>query len=300
MINGSSILGTSASISLNWTNGGSLFLVWLDDNSGDGTDSANQYDNFSLRVTAGTPTNFFCLVSAPSHGATLLSGTSVTAAALTANATAPYTVEYFTNSGAGNTIFASAGTSGTAPYNVSLGNLPVGTYRIYAVSTDSAGAPLSTNSVTNTFSVADPIAFTLTAPSDGSTFAHTNPVLGTATIAGGTAPYSVQFYFDNLPSGAAVTFASLRAQLRRTPRRRSHDPSDRDGREGLGEQFVGPHSSHHGTAGGEPDSGEWFSISLSALPCRSPRLWPAEKRPTRRSFTSMGKWPARSVHRRSR
>jgi hypothetical protein len=36
---------------LNWTNGGSLFLVWFDDNSSDGTDSANQFDNFSLRVT---------------------------------------------------------------------------------------------------------------------------------------------------------------------------------------------------------------------------------------------------------
>ncbi len=200
---GSSTL--SASISLNWTNGGSLYLVWLDDNSGNGTDSANQMDNFSLRVTAGTPTNFFCLVSAPGHGATALSGTPVIAAALTANATAPYTVEYFTNSGAGNTIFASAGTGGTAPYNVSLGNLPVGIHRIYAVSTDSAGTPLSTNSMTNTFSVADPITFTLTAPSDGTTFAYTNPVLGLTTIAGGTAPYSVQFYFDNLPSGAAVT-----------------------------------------------------------------------------------------------
>ena len=196
----------SASVSLNWTNGGSLFLLWFDDNSSDGTDSANQFDNFALRVTSGTPTNFFCLVSAPSHGATLLSGTSVTAAALTANATPPYTVEYFTNSGAGNTVFASAGTRGTPPYSVSLGNLPVGTYRIYAVSTDNAGLPLSTHSATNTFSMADPIMFTLTAPPDGSIFAHTNPVLGKATIAGGTAPYSVQFYFDNLPGGAAVTF----------------------------------------------------------------------------------------------
>ena len=196
----------SAGVSLNWTNGGSLFLVWFDDNSSDGTDSANQFDNFSLRVTSGTPTNFFCRVSAPSHGAILLSGASVTASALTANATAPYTVEYFTNSGAGNTIFASAGTRGTPPYSASLGNLPAGTYRIYAVSTDSAGVPLSTHSVTNTFSVADPMVFTLTAPSDGSIFAHTNPALGSVTIAGGTAPYSVQFYFDNLPSGAAVTF----------------------------------------------------------------------------------------------
>src|SRR6185503_14919673 len=48
----------SASIALNWTNSGSLFLLWLDDNSSDGTDSAHQFDNFSLRVTASTPTNF--------------------------------------------------------------------------------------------------------------------------------------------------------------------------------------------------------------------------------------------------
>jgi lysophospholipase L1-like esterase len=195
----------NASVALNWTNGGSLFFAWWDDNSADGTDSANQYDNVSLRVTAGTPTNFFCFVSAPSRGATLPSGTSAIAAALTANATAPYTVEYFTNSGSGNTLFASAGTSGMAPYNVSLGNLPVGTHRIYAVSTDSAGTPLSTYSMTNTFSVVDPITFTLTAPSQGAAFAHTNPVLGTATVTGGTAPYSVQFFFDELPSGALVS-----------------------------------------------------------------------------------------------
>jgi lysophospholipase L1-like esterase len=200
---GSSI--QSASVSLNWTNGGNLFLVWFDDNARDGTDSANQYDNFSLRVTSGTPTNFFSLVSAPIHGATLLSGSSVIASAFTGNATAPYTVEYFTNSGAGNATFASAGTRATAPYSINLGDLPDGTYRIYAVSTDSAGVPLSANSPTNTFSVADSIVFKLSAPSDGSTFAHTNPVVGRTTIAGGTAPYSVQFYFDNLPSGTAVT-----------------------------------------------------------------------------------------------
>jgi hypothetical protein len=46
----------SASVSLNWINGGSLFVLWLDDNAaGGGTDAANQIDNFSLRVTAGTP-----------------------------------------------------------------------------------------------------------------------------------------------------------------------------------------------------------------------------------------------------
>jgi hypothetical protein len=91
---GTSILAST--IALNWTNGGSLFLLWLDDNSRDGTDSANQYDNFSLLVTGGVPTNFFCGVSMPVAGTTYLSGSSIAASALTGNGTGPYTVEYFT------------------------------------------------------------------------------------------------------------------------------------------------------------------------------------------------------------
>jgi lysophospholipase L1-like esterase len=191
--------GFAANVVLNWTNGGSLLLAWLDDNSGDGTDSANQYDNFSLRVTGGTPTNFFCGVSAPIAGRTFVSGSSVIASALTGNGTAPYTVEYFTNSGVGNTTFASVGTMATSPYSLNLGLLPVGDYQIYAVSTDSAGSPQSITSITNSFSVADPIAFALVAPTNGSTIAYTNSVLGVTTVAGGSVPHSVQFYLDGVP-----------------------------------------------------------------------------------------------------
>ena len=51
--NVSSIL--SATVSLSWTNGGSLYFLWVDDNSNNvGDDAANQLDNFSLAVTAGT------------------------------------------------------------------------------------------------------------------------------------------------------------------------------------------------------------------------------------------------------
>src|SRR6185436_5459339 len=86
---------------LTWTNGGRLFLLWLDDNSGEGTDTANQLDNFSLRITAGTPTNFFCHVTAPLDNGAFPTGTSVTASALAVNGTGPYQVEYFTNAGPG-------------------------------------------------------------------------------------------------------------------------------------------------------------------------------------------------------
>jgi lysophospholipase L1-like esterase len=198
--NGSST--AAANFFLNWTNEGELFLLWLDDNSSGGTDSANQFDNFSLRVTAGTPTNFFCSVSAPTNNAAVPAGASFSVTAIAINGTGPYTVDYFTNSGAGDTLFASAGSSGTAPYPVSLGPLPIGTYGIYAVATDNAG--LSTNSVTNTFSVVNPLAFALTAPLDGAIFEHTTPVSATATVSGGTAPYRVQFYLDDVPSGAVL------------------------------------------------------------------------------------------------
>ena len=189
----------SASIPLNWTNGGNVFLAWLDDNSSDGTDSANQYDNFSLRITGGTPTNFFCGVAAPIAGTTFLSGSSITALALTGNGTAPYTVEYFTNSGLGNVVFASAGNSVVPPYEVDFGVLPVGDYQIYAVSTDSSGSPVSATSMTNVFSVANAIAFELVAPTNGSTVAYTNSVQAFVTVSGGTAPYSVQFHLDGVP-----------------------------------------------------------------------------------------------------
>jgi lysophospholipase L1-like esterase len=195
----------NASIPVGWTNGGTLFLLWVDDNGNSGTDAADQFDNFSLRITDGTPTNFFCRVTAPTNNAVLPSNISIATAALTGNGTAPYTVEYFTNSGAGNTVFASAGASAAAPYSGNLGTLSVGIYNIYAVSTDSAGSPLNVRSPTNTFSVVNPIAFTLTAPADGAMFEYTNPVSGTVTVSGGTSPYSVQFYLDGIANGAPIT-----------------------------------------------------------------------------------------------
>lgn len=199
------IFAVTANVGLNWTNSGSLFLAWFDDNSSDGTDSGNQLDNFSLRVTGGAPTNFFCGVAAPVAGAAFPAGTSITAVALTGNGTGPYAVEYFTNSGVGNTTFVSAGTRVTPPYDLSLGVLPVGDYQIYAVSTDSAGIPASIASATNAFLIADPILFQLIAPTNGATWAYTNAVVGLAAVAGGTAPYEVRFYLDNVPTAPITT-----------------------------------------------------------------------------------------------
>lgn len=203
-----------ATIAVNWVHGGSLFLLWADDNAnGSGSDPANQIDNFSLRVTAGSPVPFAAALQFPTNNTAVVSGTIVTASATVAGGTPPYAMTYFTNSGAGNTVFAWAGSSGNPPYNVSLGNLSVGTYNIYAVATDSAGVPASTNSTTNTFFVANPIAFTLTAPTNNATFEDTSIVTASATVSGGSAPYSVQFYLDDVANGAPVTSVPYEGSL---------------------------------------------------------------------------------------
>src|SRR5205823_6202719 len=149
----------TAAVSLNWTNGGRLYLLWLDDNGASSTDGEQQIDNFSLTLTGGSvvQNDLACTLITPTNNAAFVSGNSITAASTILNGTAPFTVEYFTNNDGGNTAFGSAGFSTTAPYNLDLGVLPVGAYSIVSLVTDSAGTPASTNSSTNTFYVADPI-----------------------------------------------------------------------------------------------------------------------------------------------
>lgn len=203
--NGSSTMTTN--LALNWTNGGSLYVLWTDDNStapAGVTDPANQIDTFALYVTAGLPPTLTCTVSSPASNALFVAGTPITTAASVIYGTAPYTVEYFTNSGVGNTVFASAGVSSTAPYNLPLGSLSAGTYNIYAVATDGGGPPALAASRTNRFNVADPLLVALTAPAHDSSFSDATPVMGTATVSGGTPPYSVQFYLDDVVNGAPV------------------------------------------------------------------------------------------------
>jgi hypothetical protein len=143
-------------------------------------------------------------LASPANHAAFLSGTSLTAAGSVTGGQGPFRVEYFTNSGGGNLVFASAGSSATGPdYSVALGTQPVGTYNIYAVVTDTGGG-LSTNSVTNTFYVADPIALTLTSPANGGTFESSLFIMATCTVAGGRAPYAVQFYSNNVALGTAA------------------------------------------------------------------------------------------------
>jgi acid phosphatase type 7 len=198
----------STNLELNWTNGATLYLLWTDDNASGAmgsTDAAQQIDDFSLRVTAGLPPYFACKVQAPTNGMVLVSGTPFTATGSAVYGVEPYRLEYFINGGAGNLVFQSAGTSDTRPYPVSLGSLAAGIYNIYAVATDSSTTPAVTNSVTNTFVVADPINATLAAPAQDASFDYLSDVVGTVTVAGGVAPYAVLFYLDDVPQGSPVS-----------------------------------------------------------------------------------------------
>jgi len=192
-------------IPVNWVNGSSFFILFADDNGVAGTDVACEIDNFSLLITAGVLPNLAVSVTAPTNNATLASTTPIIATAAPAGGTAPFTVQYFTNSGIGNTVFAAAGSSATAPYSVNLGSMPTGTYHIYAVATDSAGVPATATSATNTYFVADPIALALTSPTNNASYDHNTSVPGSATVSGGTSPYTVQFFLDASAVGAPLT-----------------------------------------------------------------------------------------------
>jgi hypothetical protein len=228
----------ATNLALNWRNGTSLYLMWVDDNALNGTDVADEFDNLSLQVTAGSPPVLTGTVIAPANSAALIAGASVTASTFVENGTGPYTVRYFMSSGAGNTSFNPAGSSGTAPYTVDLGALSAGTYNIYAAVTDSASTPATVNSVTNTFFVVNPLSIALTGPADGAIFDNTTSVTASSTVSGGTTPYSVQFFLDGLPNGAPITSA----------------PYERN----LGVLFVGDH-----TLGASVTDGRgWISNSL--------------------------------------
>lgn len=107
-------------------------------------------------------TNLKVEITAPPNNQTFARGTQIPASAAVANATGAYVVHIYTNSSSG--AFAETGPGGSdSPYEISLGALPAGTYRIYASVTDTLSTAIS---VTNTFTVVgtqagqQPLSFT--------------------------------------------------------------------------------------------------------------------------------------------
>jgi len=205
LTNGSYVMSTN--LVVNWPYGTNLFLLWVDDNALPATDVANQIDDFSLRVNAGDVPGLIGILNTPAHNTLFLLGATVRGTVSVFNGTSPYVVQFWTNSGSGNTIFSPAATAATAPYELNLGALSAGTYNLYATVTDANGAGFTTNTLTNTFFVVAPMAVAITAPTNGATFDRLVNVIGTATVSGGTDPYSVQFFVDGVSHGSPVTSA---------------------------------------------------------------------------------------------
>src|SRR5688572_5449911 len=129
----------------------------MDDNAVAPTDVGNQIDNFSLHVTAGSVPGLVGTLDAPTNNALVLTGTAVVSSVSVFNGTPPYVVQFWTNSGVGNTSFAIAGDTNAPPYALNLGALPAGIYNLYATVTDANGLGFTTNTLTNMFSVVAPI-----------------------------------------------------------------------------------------------------------------------------------------------
>jgi hypothetical protein len=183
--------------------------LWADDNA-QAVDTANQIDNFSLQVTAGAPVNLSCVLTAPANNSAVAAGSPIPFQVIVNGGIPPYGLFIWTNSGVGDQGFRIATapmTPGAAPYNGSIAELPIGTYQIYVMAIDDEAVGSTVYSATNTFVVANPINFALTAPADNSSIDTAVNVEATTTVTGGTAPYSVQFYLDDVPNGAPVPSA---------------------------------------------------------------------------------------------
>src|SRR5688572_5770027 len=134
-------VSVTTNVSLNWPDGGSLYLLWVDDNAtGQATDGANQIDDFALHVTAGMPlsTALTARLTSPTNNAVFVSGESISVATRVTRGAGPYTVEYFMNG-------ASIGSRNAAPCDLTIGNLTPGTYNLCAMATDSGVPAVSTN-----------------------------------------------------------------------------------------------------------------------------------------------------------
>jgi acid phosphatase type 7 len=188
---------------LTWDPNTTLYLVWLDDN---GTGSPLDGD-YTIDDVTFTPTlaGLHVAVSGPANGQVILSSTAVSATAAVNSGTPPYWVNFYTNSGPGNTDFEFAGSTITSPpYTLNLGFLAAGTYNIYADAVDADGFGVTAHSRTNSFIVVNPLTATLTGPVNGGSYDRLSTINATCLVAGGTSPFTVRFYTNSVLAGTAT------------------------------------------------------------------------------------------------
>ena len=175
--------------------------------AGFGADTTNHIyavvtDSGSPVTTNTSSTNTFYVLSpqppaislsAPTNNQSFFVGSTVAVTATVSGVTGPYTVTFYTNSGAGDYGAVGASQSGAGPFSTNLTGLATNTYGVYARVTDSLS--LTNTSATNSFIVRNlPVSLSLTAPTNNQLFIPHASISATATVVNGTGPFTVKFY----------------------------------------------------------------------------------------------------------
>ena len=161
-LNASGLVSTNVILSQTWTNGSTVYLLWVDDNSSSSTESAYEIDNFfasayylELPLTIA--------LTGPASGQLFSSGEAITASvALTGS---PTNVSYYVD---GSLAVART----TAPFTpVTLPAQALGPHTIYATALDTNNTFVKT--LTNSFTVGAGLSGTLS--SDTTLYASNSP-----------------------------------------------------------------------------------------------------------------------------
>ena len=182
-----------------WANGSKLYLLWADDNGSGSPDNANDLDNFFITVLNGVPPPSSCVLNSPTNNQIFVTPVNVS---FVATATPANTNEERAITGVGFFDVKNdfLGNDLSPPYTISI-PLGVGSYQIYAVSTNRLEEIVF--SATNAVTIVNPLALTLTAPTNGRKFGQATSVNATGTVTGGTAPFTVRFYTNTVLAGLA-------------------------------------------------------------------------------------------------
>lgn len=173
-INVSRTITTNVLLAQTWTNGGTLHLMWLDDNSTDSTESAYEIDNF-FAAAYFTEQPLSITLTSPAHGQHFTSGAAIVASAAIQGS--PTNVSYYVDG-------ALAVERTTSPFSpVTLPTQEFGAHTIYAVARDTNGILVTT--ITNTFDVEAGLSGTLA--SNTTLYASNSPytVSGNLVVPGG-------------------------------------------------------------------------------------------------------------------
>ena len=172
--NASAPIGADVPLNQMWNNGSALYLLWVDDNAADSTESAYEIDNFFASAYYTNVPLSLALIT-PTAGQHFGLGSVVSASvALTGS---PTNVSYYVD----GSLVASRTTAPFTP--LTLPAQPLGTHWIYATAQDATDTLLTT--ATNPFVVDVSLTGTLT--TNTTLYAANSPytVLGTLTVPGG-------------------------------------------------------------------------------------------------------------------